>query len=57
VIKSDSIIRITQELTLGQSPATPDTPDEAAFRAKVADQIAEIKAKGLIVDIPFEIPG
>lgn len=44
--------RITKEETLGSKPARPDTADEAIFRAEVRVQIADIKARGGIVELP-----
>ena len=54
-LSSDQIIRITTEATLGKTPDETDTAEESEFRAKVSDQVAEIKAAGLIVEIPFDI--
>jgi hypothetical protein len=49
----EDIERILVEVTLGKPPAQPDTPEQAAFRQKMVVEVAEIKARGWIVDIPF----
>jgi hypothetical protein len=54
MVEGEDIERITLEQTLGKEPARPDTPEEAEFRAAVSKDIAEIKAKGWVVDIPFD---
>jgi hypothetical protein len=48
--------RILLEVTLKQPPARPDTPEEAAFRQKMVEQVAEIIARGGVVNIPSEWP-
>jgi hypothetical protein len=55
-LTSVTVIRITTEVTLSKPPASPDNLEEAAFRAEVAQDIQEIKDKGWIVEIPFELP-
>ena len=57
MISSDDVERIVVEVTTGKSPATADTPEQAEFRQKIESEVAEIIAKGGIVDIPHEIPG
>ena len=55
-VKSDDIIRITAEVSNGETPENPDTPEEAEFRAEVARDIAKMRAKGIMIEIPHEIP-
>ena len=47
--------RILVEVTLNKPPATDDSPEEAAFRAQLEKEFAEIEAQGYVVDIPNEI--
>lgn len=44
---------ITKEVTLGMPPSV-DTPEANAFREQITHEIAEIKAKGRIVELPAE---
>ena len=55
-VKSDDIIRITAEVANGETPENPDTPEEAEFRAEVARDISKMRAKGIVIEIPNEIP-
>lgn len=51
-VSSKRHTEILLEVTLGRTPAKPDTPEEAELRARYEVQVDEIGAKGGIVDIP-----
>lgn len=53
-IDSDDVLRIAREEEMGSEPARPDTPAEARFRLKVREQIRDIRARGGVVDLPFD---
>ena len=55
-LNSIQIIRITREIATGKLPEEPDSLEEAEFRVKVQLDIDKIRARGNIVDIPFEMP-
>ena len=55
-LSSDQIIRITKEEALGIAPKEIDSIEESEFRVTVAEEIREIKAAGMVVEIPYEIP-
>jgi hypothetical protein len=55
MIPTEVAERILVEVNQNKPPARDDSPEEAAFRAKLEQQCAEIKAQGYIVDIPSEI--
>ena len=52
MMDSESLTRILIEVTLDSTPSRADTEEEAAYRAELVKQVAEIGAKGGIVDIP-----
>jgi hypothetical protein len=54
-LDSDDLIRIYKEAVLGM-PLSIDTDEARAFRAKIEPGIKEAGEKGLICDIPSEIP-
>jgi hypothetical protein len=54
LIASKHLQRILIEESLGQPPLRPDTPDEAAYRLKIREQIAEIRRQGGVIDVPSE---
>jgi len=56
-LTAEQVIRITREVTLGQTPPTLDTPEEGRFRVAVTKEIDAIAAAGQVVEIPFEYPG
>ncbi len=57
VLETEIMDRILTEVTLDMKPARPDTPEEQIFREKLTIEVAEIKARGNIVDGPMELPG
>jgi len=54
MLSSDSIIRITNEETLGLKPRKKDNKEEKAFRAEVKKDIKKIRDAGGEVQIPHE---
>ena len=50
----DDAERILVEETLGRPPAQADTTEQAAFRARLADEIRKIEDAGYVVDVPEE---
>ena len=50
----DDAERILVEETLGRPPSQTDTPEQAAFRVKLAQEIRDIEDAGYIVEIPEE---
>ena len=48
--------RCLQCVTNGETPENPDTPEEAEFREELARDIAKMRAKGITIEIPNEIP-
>jgi len=53
---SERLTRILIEVDFGKIRSQADTGEEAAYRERLVEQVAEIKAKGGTVDIPFELP-
>lgn len=56
LLLSDDITRILLEVVQGKAPATPDTPDQAVFREKLEEEVAQLKADGKVIEVPFEMP-
>ena len=56
-LDSDRINQITIEVSRGIDASPDDTPEEAAFRARLVPEIAEMTAKGIGIDIPGEWAG
>lgn len=54
-LTTDEMQKIVVEETLGKTPTTSG-PEADAFREEIRNNIAAIKAKGLVVDIPREWP-
>jgi len=55
VIDTDDLITMMVELETGKPPSL-NTPEANAIREKLRKECDEIRAKGGMVDIPFEIP-
>lgn len=55
-LRSEDVIRITKEVTLGIVPDEIDTEEQSKFRIEIAEDIRLMKAEGLIVEIPYEVP-
>ena len=55
MLGSDDMIRIAKEATLGMEP-TDNSEEALAFRKQVDGEIAQAKAAGQAVDLPFEVP-
>jgi hypothetical protein len=53
---SGDVERLLIEIETGKTPAIPDTPELAALRVKLAAECAEIRARGMGVEIPQELP-
>lgn len=53
---SDTVRRILVEVIDDRQPEQPDTPEEAAARARLEAQVAEARAKGWAIEIPAEMP-
>jgi hypothetical protein len=51
-VNGDDSARIAVEVTLGKPPAVPDTPAMAECRRALTKEIAAIRAKGGVVEIP-----
>jgi len=50
---SERIIELTKEVIL-KAPSTARTDEERTFVRKIEDDVAAIKARGLIPDLPSE---
>ncbi len=55
-ISSDDAIRILVEVTNDQPPAVKDTEAMKAYRERITAEVAQQKADGVGVDVPFEAP-
>ena len=55
-LESDVVQRITREVTLGLDSPKKDSKEEAAFRSRLAKEVATMEDQGMIVDIPTEWP-
>lgn len=56
-VDSDVATRILIEIQTGKEPARPDTPDESQLREQMTRECEQIRAQGMVVDVPNEIPG
>ena len=61
MVTCDEVIQMAHEITLGYAwgdprSRTPDTPEHRASWDALVVEIAAIKARGHIVELPFEIP-
>lgn len=52
----ETLTRILIEVTNGAPPVRKDAPEEAEYRRRTEMEVAEIRAKGGIVEIPPELP-
>jgi hypothetical protein len=50
----EDVFRITREVSIGAKPKTPDTPEQAQFRASVQQDAVKAKASGKILHIPTD---
>jgi hypothetical protein len=58
-MNSDDLLSLLAEVVQGIGPeksTLPDTPEVRAKRARLAKQVAAIKAKGLVPDVGMEWP-
>lgn len=53
---SERMTQILVAVTNGEPPPAEESKDEAEFRQKIEAEVAEIRRKGGIVEIPSEIP-
>lgn len=53
---TETLTRILLEVCNGKLSARKDTPEEAEYRRRTEIEVAEIRAKGEIVDIPADWP-
>lgn len=40
----------------GRTPTEPDTPEQAALRARIAAEVADLRANGTAIDVRSELP-
>lgn len=58
MIGTDVVSRLTVEAAMNvpkTESTVPDSPEVTAWRAKIAPEVAAIRARGMSVDAPYEI--
>ena len=56
MLTAEKVIHMLVEIETGKPPSLV-TPEANALRAKLIVEVAEIKARGGAVAIPYEVPG